>query len=91
MKKHLLVSALASVFMAAPAFAASALNCSGNVMLGATDSGVTDRSVGEQCINDLILDTPTPGAAMVSSSVTSPRSPWACKSSASSPPASASP
>jgi len=58
MKKHLLVSALASVFMAAPAFAASALNCSGNVMLGATDSGVTDRSVGEQCINDLILDTP---------------------------------
>jgi 5'-nucleotidase len=55
LKPLVLASLLAFV---APAFAAAAAACSGNVMLGSIDSLVADRQVGTACINDLIIDTP---------------------------------
>jgi len=57
MKKHLLASALASLFMAGSASAAVAV-CPGTIMMGAVDTGVADRLAGASCINDLIKDEP---------------------------------
>lgn len=58
-KPLLLASLLASATLtvSGPAHA-DPVACTGPVMLGSIDSGVADRAVNGQCINDLIIDTP---------------------------------
>ncbi len=50
--------ALVSLLALSLSASAAAATCTGNVMLGSTDSSVADRAAGSACINDLILDAP---------------------------------
>lgn len=56
------LAALVGLALAAPVFAA----CNGNVVIGegatAITTNIANKSVGEQCLNDLIVDTAAEGA-----------------------------